>query len=315
MLPPSQRGADNVRPMTRMESGGAAVRTAARNVLKHGVRQIGVATSSLRPVPDFLIIGAKRGGTTSFYYDLLEHPAVMRLFPPPFPGLKMDATKGAHFFDSNFFRGERWYRSYMPTIAARRIVSRHEGLAVVGEASPYYLFHPAAAQRAHQVVPEARVIVLLRDPAMRTYSHWKERRRNHAEELDFLSALAAEPARLAGERQRLLDDPTYTSYAWEQQSYAAQSRYVESLRPWIQLFGRGRVCIVASEDYYSDPSTVLREVLDFLGLPGLHQPSGRVRNAAPGAELPEGLRAELATTFAGPNRELMELVGRGFPWT
>lgn len=301
--------------MTETRSGGAVVGRAARIVLKHAVRQIGVATSPLRPVPDFLIIGAKRGGTTSFYYDLLEHPAIMRLSPPPFPGLKTEATKGAHFFDSNFFRGERWYRSYMPTIAARRVVSRHEGSAIVGEASPYYLFHPAAAHRAHQLVPEARVIVLLRDPAMRTYSHWKERRRNHAEELDFLPALTAEPTRLAGERQRLLDDPTYTSYAWEQQSYAAQSRYVESLRPWIQLYGRERVCIVASEDYYSDPGTVLREVLDFLALPGTHQASGRVRNAAPGAELPEGLRAELATTFADPNRELIDLVGRRFPWS
>ena len=161
-----------------------------------------MATAGLRPPPDFLIIGTKRGGTTSFYFDLIAHPSYVRLYPPPVPGLKQDATKGVHYFDTNYTRGERWYRSYMPTSAARtRAARRSGGPVVAGEASPYYLFHPVAAERAHASVPEARIIALLRDPVSRTHSHWKERRRAEAEVLDFEEALAAEPGRLAGERR------------------------------------------------------------------------------------------------------------------
>lgn len=298
--------------------GGTATRAGARarQALKSTVRSVGIATSGLRPLPDFLLIGTKRGGTTSFYFDLVEHPSIIRLFPPPLPGLKPDATKGVHYFDANYVRGEDWYRSYMPTVVSRSLSSRRYGVApVAGEASPYYLFHPDAARRAHAAVPDARLIVLLRDPAQRTYSHWKERRRANAEELDFLAALDAEPDRLAGERERLLEDPSYASYPWEQQSYATQSRYAEALRPWIDQYGRDSLLVLASEDYYADPVRALGDVDEFLGLPRRTRSTGTVRNAAPGAHLPPEVSERLAAEFAKSTEDLTTLVGRRFPWS
>ncbi|TWP33484.1 sulfotransferase domain-containing protein [Leekyejoonella antrihumi] len=290
--------------------------SAGRESLKTITRQVGVATSALRPPPDFLIIGTKRGGTTSFYFDLLDHPDVMRLYPPPLPLVKREATKGVHYFDSNFTQGERWYRSYMPTEISREAHRRRHGVRpVAGEASPYYLFHPAAAERAHRSVPDARIIVLLRDPVLRTYSHWKERRRGHAEPLDFLDALEAEPSRLAGERDRLLAEPGYTSYAWEQQSYVTQSLYADALRPWFDRFGHERVFVAASEDYYADPAAVLGQVDTFLGLPPRASSTGIVRNAAQGAPLPDSVRMRLDGLFAGPNAALAALTGRDFEWS
>ena len=288
---------------------------AGRDALKSTVRRVGTATSSMRPMPDFLVIGTKRGGTTSFYFDLIEHPSILRLFPPPLPGLKPNATKGVHYFDSNYLKGERWYRSYMPTRMSRTLHTRRTGVrSVVGEASPYYLFHPDAARRAYAAVPEARLIVLLREPSMRTYSHWKERRRGKAEELGFAAALDAEPSRLAGERERLLRDPGYVSYAWEQQSYLTQSRYAESLKPWIERFGRDRLLVVASEDYYADPVAALGDVDEFLGLPRRAASTGAIRNAAPGEPLPDEVRGRLAQEFTDDIAELSALVGRTFPW-
>ncbi|MDQ6642430.1 MAG: sulfotransferase domain-containing protein [Actinomycetota bacterium] len=287
-----------------------------RDLLKHSVRGLGVATSSLRSPPDFLVIGAKRGGTTSFYYDLLDHPSVLPLFPPPIPRLKTEATKGAHFFDSNFTRGPRWYASYFPTRTTRYVAARRAASTVVtGEASPYYLFHPAAAERAYALVPGAKIIVLLRDPVERTYSHWKERRRSRAEDLQFREALGAEPGRLVGERERLLRDPAYHSNAWEQQSYATQSVYVDALEPWVRLFGRRRVLALASEDYYTDPAAALGTAHDFLDIPGWPSTPGTVRNAAAGEPLPPDLLAQLRARFAEPNRRLEQLLGMTFPWS
>ncbi|WP_170981523.1 sulfotransferase domain-containing protein [Nocardioides dongxiaopingii] len=287
-----------------------------RAALKRAVRTAGVATASVRPDPDFLVIGAKRGGSTSLYFDLLDHPSYVRLYPPPVPGLKDVATKGVHFFDSHHLEGMAWYRSYMPTRFTRSVNTwRHGTPSVVGEASPYYLFHPSAAQRAHEALPDVKVVALLRDPVERTYSHWKERRRAGAEELDFVAALDAEPGRLAGERERLLADPAYRSYAWEQQSYLTQSRYAEALRPWLERYGRDRVLVAASEDYYADPLPVLRTIDDFLGVPPRDTSTGAVRNQAPGAPLEPEVRARLQAAFVDANRDLEELLGQRLPWT
>ena len=287
----------------------------ARKRIKQLARGGGLATSLLRPLPDFLIIGAKRGGTTSLYFDLLEHPAVMYLYPPPVPMLKTDATKGVHYFDSHAYRSEAWYRSYFPTYVARSVTRRRaRENPIAGEASPYYLFHPAAVDRAHALTPGSKIIAQLRDPVLRAYSHWKERRRNNAETLDFTSALDAEPDRLAGERQRLLSDPRYVSYAWEQQSYAAQSEYAGHLARWIDAYGRDQVHVTLSEEYYADPRGVMADIHEFLGVTALPPATSFHRNAARGEDLDEGVRRKLATRFSDSNHRLATLLGRELPW-
>ena len=115
-------------------------------------RVAGGLTARFRPNPDFLLIGTKRGGTTSLYYDILKLPQVITLFPSAKRLPKANETKGIHYFDTNHHRGERWYRSHLPSRFARRKAEARVGKrVVVGEASPYYLFHPLAAERAAQV--------------------------------------------------------------------------------------------------------------------------------------------------------------------
>ncbi|WP_185201839.1 sulfotransferase domain-containing protein [Glaciihabitans sp. INWT7] len=262
-----------------------------------------------------MLIGTKRGGTTSLYYDILKEPQVVTLFPSAKYLPKANETKGVHFFDSNYGKGERWYRSFMPTRASRRRAEKIVGKPIlVGEASPYYMFHPLAAQRAAAMAPDAKILVLLRDPVMRTYSHWKERRRGSAEPLEFEDALAAEQSRLAGEEQKLRDDPSYYSYAHEQQSYLTQSRYVRHLRAWYELFGAERILVMASEDYYENPDAVLRQVAEFLGIDHATLPKGEHMNAAGGEGISAKTRARLAMELASDTAELELLIGRKLPW-
>ena len=274
-----------------------------------------MVTAAHRPDPDFVIIGAKRGGSTSFYYDLLQHTNICPLFPRP-NRLKPQATKGIHYFDQNFDRGERWYRSYLPSTQARtRLAARVNGPVVTGEASPYYLYHPAAAARAHELIPNAKLIAVLRDPVMRTYSHWKERRRQSREPLSFIDALAAEDERLGNAAERLQNDPEYYSYAHEQQSYAHQSEYDTALAVWLSHYSRERLLVVASEDYYLHPHATLDRAVEFLGLPRQGLPLGDVRNAADGDEMDAATRLALATRFAPHNEALMQLTGETFHWS
>jgi hypothetical protein len=275
-----------------------------------------VATSPLRPWPEFLIIGAKRGGTTSLYRYLELHPAVLPLVPSSRYLPLQDNIKGVKFFDTGYHHGPRWYRSHFPSTVARRLAGRPLGVApITGEAAPYYLFHPRAAERAAAVVGHAKVIVLLRDPVDRAHSHWAERCRNGTEPLSFEAALEAEPGRLAGERERMDRDPAYTSFAHEHQSYVAQSRYADSLARWKEHFPPDQLLVLCSEELYADPGRELERVHAFLGLPHQRPPDLSARNAIEREPMAAPLRRQLESLFADDVRDVERLAGRTFPWS
>ena len=284
----------------------APVKSSGRRVL----RRAAVATSSARVAPTFLIIGTKRGGTTSLWNWLLAHPGVLPLFPA------VQEIKSPHYFDLNYARGPKWYASHFP-LKAR--VDAHERLhgywPATGEASPYYMFHPAAAARAHAEVPDVRLVVLLRDPVRRAYSNFWERKGSGFEELTtFEDALAAEDGRLAGEHVRLLADPTYYSLHHDCHSYRARGRYLEHLTPWLDRFSREQFLFLRAEDLYADPAAALARTQRFLGIPVVaptvvpHHNRLRVPPMDPATE------AKLRAYFRPHNRALERALGMELRW-
>jgi hypothetical protein len=293
---------EGARPRSRAE-------VLARETTKRALRGVGMATGDLRPRPDFLVVGAKRGGTTSLWRYLCEHPGVLTLFPKP------EKIKGLYYFDENFERGDRWYRSHFPTAATRSLAARRLGHPVVaGEASPYYLYHPLAPARAAERVPDALIIAVLRDPVERAFSHFKERRTNGTEPLSFEDAIAAEPARLAGEEARILADPHYVSFAHRHASYVDQGRYAPMLTRWFDAFGRDRVLVAPSEEMYAAPQPFVDGVLDRLGLPPRPLAHPEPYNAEPDRGFDPVLRAWLAEQLAPDIAAVEELLGRSLPW-
>jgi hypothetical protein len=293
-----------------MPTPTAIVPTPVRNAAKAGLRRFAVATSSRRTLPDFLIIGTKRGGTTSLFNALAEHPSVAPLFPAA------QQIKGVHFFDQHFDRGVDWYRSHFPTVARRlREERRLGGPYLAGEGSPYSLYHPLAAERAARVVPDARFIVQLRDPVDRAYSHYRERVRHGAEPLSFEDALDAEPERLAGEEERIVREaPGYQSFGHENWSYFAQGSYAAQLERWFASFPRESLLVLRSEDLFEDFEGVYRKVLQFLGLPPDGKRSFRRFNYHPGAGMSAVTRDRLRTSYREHNERLRALLDRDFGW-
>jgi len=292
-----------------MEPASRSASRIGTDAVKRVLRRYGEVTSVLRPGPDFIIIGAKRGGTTSLYNYLLEHPSVQPLFPG------RQRIKGVHYFDSEFHRGPDWYRSHFPLQAGGRHIARPWiAPAIAGEASPYYLFHPLGAERLARECPQARLVVLLRDPVERAYSHYKERVRHGAESLSFEAALDAEPDRLRGEAERIVAEPGYRSVAHENYSYLTQGRYLDMLPRWFELFARDRCYLAASEEFYADPGRIVGEVWSFLGLPPAQLRSGKRYNYHEAPGLDPVTRRRLQSEFADHNDELGRLLGRRMPW-
>jgi hypothetical protein len=226
----------------------------------------------------------------------------------------MENRKGAHYFDTNFHRGSAWYRSHFPTMLSRSVRARGGRRILAGEASPYYLFHPHAARRARRQVPQAKLIVLLRNPVDRAYSHFKERRRNGIETLSFEEALEREPERLAGELARVEGDPTYVSFAHEHFSYVSQGIYLPQLQAWMEHYPRERFCILRSEDLFSDPPGTYAAVLRFLGLGETDLKHYERFNFHTSEDMDPVTRERLAATFAPHNRGLAEFLGLDLAW-
>ena len=277
---------------------------------RDGLRTYGRLSAPLRGLPDYLIIGTKRGGTTSLARWLLEHPDVGSLFPG------RETRKGTYYFDVNYDRGEAWYRSHFPTLAGHRLAERrHGGPLMIGEATPYYLHHPHAPMRARQLVPRAKIIALLRHPVDRAQGHWAERMRQGVEQLSFTEAIETEATRIEGEEERMLADPSYVSFAHQHYSYVDQGRYGRGLSRWIKAFPGDQVLVLRSEDLYADPQAIYGQVLSFLGLAD-HSPAelsgwNRTTNDA----LEPSMRAELYDRLAPDIAELEDVLGRSMSWT
>ena len=293
-----------------------AATDAVRAVGRNAVRSAAMATAGLRPDPDLVIIGVKRGGTTSLFRDLERHRSMCPMVPSARRLPLRENMKGAHWLDSDMDRSARWYRSHFATSSTKWWRARRTGHAFTAEASPYYFFHPLAASRAAALLPRTRFVVMLRDPVERTVSHWAEQTRNGVETLPLREALDAETERVGDAAERLSDGSLGESDAHEQQTYAAQSEYAGSLGRWIDAVGRERLVIVFSEDYYADSASVVGAVLDATDVPPMPGSNeSEHRNAAPRpSTLDADLEARLTERFTSDVRELVERFGLKPPW-
>ena len=282
-----------------------------RRTLRWYGQLVGSATAQLRALPDFLIIGAKRSGTTMLLRYLHQHPLIL----PPFPARQ--AIKGVRYFDHNHARGESWYRRHFVTRQKLdRRGRRHGGRAITGEASPYYLYHPLVADRVAAELPRARLIVMLREPLARAHSHYKKNVELFGiEPLSFEDALLAEDERLDGEVDRLRSDPGYISFAHEHHAYALQSDYAAHLKPWLDRFPREQILICRTEDLRRDPQMVLDRVTGFLGLPGLAAlPAPRPLNVTSASVMSEAAADLLRARLGSMMDDLSALLQEDVRW-
>jgi len=262
-----------------------------------------------KQLPDFLILGAARSGTTSLFAYLTALPWIGGPF-----------YKELHFFTYRWQRGVRFYRSRFPLLPRKRAAAARRGTSyLLGEASPSYLFYPYVAERAARLLPRAKLIVLLRNPIDRAHSAWRHAVGFGGEDLSFEDALAQEEARLAAggypadqahERELLFSAAHHT--------YVRQGLYAEQLERWLAVYPREQIHVLGSEEFYAQPDRAMREVCEFIGSAFTPVGSYPALNSAPGpaegAALAPDTRRHLAGLFRPHNKRLFALLGRRFDW-
>jgi hypothetical protein len=200
-------------------------------------------------LPNFIVIGVTKGGTTSLHQYLAPHPEVYLV-----PG------KELHFFDREYDRGPDWYRRQFAGAGDQKIV---------GEMTPEYLAFPQAAERAAALVPGAKLAVILRHPVDRAYSHyWMQRSKfTSKESFEVIIRLQMADPEATPPRPHLL--------------YLSIGRYIEHLERLTKFYPRESILVLIMDDLKRDPAGVYASLCTFLGIDGRREPQelGAVFNA------------------------------------
>jgi len=291
------------------EFGSTAVRALRRNTRRVGLE--GFLTlrklQSDRPPPDFVIVGAQRCGTTSLFRALAKHPAIMP---------NVINAKGIHYFDTSYHRSKAWYSTHFATRAQRAAHEAQVGhKAIVGEASPYYMFHPAGAERMADAIPNAKLVVLLRNPVKRAISHYQHMVwEGHESIKNIDEALDLESTRLQGIEERLLADPKLISRAHQHYSYIARGHYAPQIEKLFAHFDRQNVLIMTTEKLISDSESSLSSIQSFIGMEPDPSIQLEKRNASSKFEPDPQTVSRLTNEYAESNKRLSELLDIEIPW-
>jgi len=264
-------------------------------------KNLRLATGVLRLLPSTLIIGAQKGGSTSLFDYLTEHPLVI-------PSVKREVG----FFDTRFAKGVRWYRSHFPTVFEW---VRRPGIISL-EASTGYLSHPHTPGRIAALLPRVKLIAVLRNPIDRAYSHYHHTVRLGHEPLPFEAAIAKEEERLGAILERIAVDEDHNDRTTQYYSYLSRGIYLDQLQNWYRTFRSEQLLILRSEDLFADPDGVFQKVLEFLGLPEFHLESYGASNSGRYGreEMTERTREQLREFFEPHNQRLYRFLGRDFGW-
>ena len=187
--------------------------------------------------PDFVVVGAQRAGTTSLMALLRQHPDVGQL-----------PDRELHFFDFHFSYGPSWYRSHFT------------GPGVLGESSPYYLFHPDCADRVATTCPHSRVVCVLRDPIERAYSQWQWNRARGREHLQFVDALSEERSRLDR------SDGWGRGSAYQDHSYISRGDYRLQLERWKSHIAGDRLVVLDGHQLFAGSREERGRLFSFLDI-------------------------------------------------
>jgi len=285
------------------------------NLMLKSQRRFQKATATFRMLPHFIIFGVARCGTTSLYNYLTQHPKVAAA-----------TAKEVSFFDYHFHQGRSWYTQHFPL----RIHHYYDKQLVTGEATPSYMHHPLVPGRIKEWLPTVKLILLLRNPVDRAYSHYCQIVNTGRETLPFDIAVRLQLAeRDFFMQEQVLTNEKYFRRVYYPDAYISKSVYIENIKRWFNTFPQAQILVVKNEELATQPEIVFQTVLQFLELPTWHLKEYKTYNYH-GAHFSKGgqsttttakyetmtvaMREQLVEYFKPFNQQLYEFLGRDLGW-
>ena len=251
----------------------------------------------LRRSPDFIIIGSQKAATSSLHSYLSEHSHI-------YPSL----VKELHFFNMHYDRGMNYFKSFFP-------IGHKDKLTF--ETTPDYIDHPLAPQLCHQHFPNVKLILTVRDPVKRAFSHfnfvqgWDEKE----SKLTFEDGLAKEKERMEKAHELMKTDRYNSAIMFSYYGYTRKGEYARHLENWLKYYSLENIHIIDFEDIKKNIDQVIENLCSFIGIPVEPVKSEKRENVTRyNSEMDSETKEKLVKHFADHNRQFFQLIGKEFLW-
>ena len=262
-----------------------------------------VVTNQIRVLPDFVVIGSSKSGTTSLHHYIIQHPSII-------------AERNVHFFEYIHTDSIEWYRAHFPTKVYKNFkkIIRKEKL-IVGEQTATYLFHPLIPKRIHTTIPNAKLIVVLRNPVDRAYSNYKHQVREGIEKRTFEDAIKSELKRIEickNNPEYKINNNDFNNHVVF--SYLRHGIYVDFIKAWMKFFTKEQFLILPTYELNNNRVKFLKQVFDYLNVPNFEINDIKRQNVGEYKKLDKSTRKFLVDYYRPHNERLFELLGKKFEW-
>ena len=269
-----------------------SVSSAYHTFVKRGVSGL---TSTSRVLPNFIINGTVRSGTTSLYYNICEHPSV----------LSADYDE-IGFFDSNYHLGLNWYRSMFPTKKKMNDLKKKTGFSITGEDTPFYFWKKEACERIFKLLPDIKIISIFRNPVDRAYSNYNLGIRLKTEELSFEDSIEDEI--------KYLEKHSFRESIDRRRSYLSKGIYENQIQSWLEVFPRKQIHILSTEEMEKDPRETLLKVFKFLDIPGYRITNPQKQKKSDYKKMNFKTRQRLLEYYRLHNEKFFGIIKQRFYW-
>ena len=258
-------------------------------------------SAPFRVLPNFLVIGVGRGGTTSLYEYLGQHNCI---------------TKSAYdeigYFDDNFHLGINWYRSMFPTTFHKKKIIAKYGNFLTFEVTPWYIRKPWITERIQDIVKNVKIIAVLRNPIDRTYSHYHLALRDNTISKSF-DEIVDQDIDILKKSSSLDRDKNYFNNV-VQNSFLARSFYAEQLEHWFKIFNKKNILTVSSESLSKNTQNTLNIIFSFLNLNHQNIPNLEKMNVGKYPPMSNTIHKKLFDYFYEYNEKLFDLIDERYDW-
>lgn len=250
-------------------------------------------TASWRTFPDFIIIGSQKCGTTSLYNYLLKHPNILS-----------SSRKEVKYFDMCRDKDLMWYKSQFPLKCLKKINKYN----ISGEATPDYFFFNDIPEIMFNILPNVKLILVLRNPVERAYSQYNYSVKRGFEDLDFFDALKEEESRITNIGLKR------NNIHYREFSYKKRGLYYEQLLWWLKYYNKKQIFIIDFDDLKFNTNYIMKKTYKFLEIPNLSTSFSKQFNSGVYSQMSDTAREYLVNYFKNPNDKLFELLGYKFNW-
>lgn len=306
--------------MTHVDNGNIPKSSNVRNSFRHFLlrhpylnpygfttdRFVRNVSMHFRLLPDFLIIGYHKCGTTSLYNYLIQHPNIGKA-----------SRKEIQYFSMSFFRGDNWYRSHFPTMHTKKNIEiKTNEKFITGEATPQYIYHPLSLERIQKTLPGVKLILLLRNPIDRAYSHYMHQKRSGNEKIETFE----EVIELDENRHKSMFENFKKNKIKEYNHkfflppYVSMGKYYLQVKKLLDTFSNKNILILELQELNDSPEEITNKTFNFLGVSNKKNLNYRKENVGKYDKINPNTRDKLIEFYKPYNFELEKLLGKKFDW-